>query len=103
MTPVADSQETFLSLVWLEGMFRTFKAAAVSHLDGLLSFLMKEARNSWELPTSQVQLLVVAKPQGPPSPDKGLAFGHLAARPGDQLEGGEVRSCATVFYCLSEL
>lgn len=39
-------------------------AAAVSHLDGLLSFLMKAARNSWELPTSQVQLLVGAKPRG---------------------------------------
>ena len=39
-------------------------AAAVSHLDGLLSFLTKAARNSWELPTSQVQLLVGAKPRG---------------------------------------
>jgi hypothetical protein len=38
--------------------------AAVSHLDGLLSFLTKAARNSWELPTSQVQLLVGAKPRG---------------------------------------
>lgn len=39
-------------------------AAAASHLQGLLSFLMKAARNSWELPTSQVQLLVSAKPRG---------------------------------------
>lgn len=39
-------------------------AATVSHLDGLLSFLTKVARNSWELPTSQVQLLVGAKPRG---------------------------------------
>lgn len=39
-------------------------AAAVSHLDGLLTFLTKAARNSWELPTSQVQLLVRTKPRG---------------------------------------
>ena len=38
--------------------------AAVSHLDGLLSFLMKAARNSWELPASQDQLLVGVKPRG---------------------------------------
>ena len=38
-------------------------ALAVSHLDGLLSFLMEAARNSGELPTSQVQLLVGAKPR----------------------------------------
>lgn len=34
----------------------------ISHLDGLLSFLTKAARTSWELPTAQVQLLVGAKP-----------------------------------------
>ena len=39
-------------------------AAALSHLDGLLSFLTKSARNSWELPASQVQLLVGVKPRG---------------------------------------
>ena len=39
-------------------------AAAVFHLDGLLSFLTKASRNSWELPTSQVELLVGAKPRG---------------------------------------
>ena len=39
-------------------------AATVSHLDGLLSFLTKVGRNSSKLPTSQVQLLVGAKPRG---------------------------------------
>lgn len=39
-------------------------AAAASQLDGQHSFLTKAARNSWELPTSQVQLLVGAKPSG---------------------------------------
>ena len=39
-------------------------AAAVFHLDGLLSFLAKVALNSWELPTSQVQLLLGASPRG---------------------------------------
>ena len=49
-------------------------AAAVSHLDGLLSFLMKAARNSWELPTSQVQLLVGAKPRGSSFSRYGFSF-----------------------------
>lgn len=49
-------------------------AAAVSHLDGLLSFLAKAARNSWELPTSQVQLLVGAKPRGPTFFRYGFSF-----------------------------
>ena len=49
-------------------------AAAVSHLDGLLSFLMKAARNSWELPTSQVQLLVGAKPRGTAFARYGFTF-----------------------------
>jgi hypothetical protein len=49
-------------------------AAAVSHLDGLLSFLTKAARNSWELPTSQVQLLVGAKPRGTSFSRYGFSF-----------------------------
>ncbi len=49
-------------------------AAAVSHLDGLLSFLTKSARNSWELPTSQVQLLVGAKPRGTSFARYGFTF-----------------------------
>ena len=49
-------------------------ALAVSHLDGLLSFLMKAARNSWELPTSQVQLLVGAKPRGTAFARHGFTF-----------------------------
>jgi len=49
-------------------------AAAVSHLDGLLSFLTKAARNSWELPTSQVQLLVGAKPRGATFSRYGFSF-----------------------------
>ena len=49
-------------------------ALAVSHLDGLLSFLMKAARNSWELPTSQVQLLVGAKPRGTTFSRYGFSF-----------------------------
>ena len=49
-------------------------AAAVSHLDGLLSFLTKAARNSWELPTSQVQLLVGAKPRGASFSRYGFSF-----------------------------
>jgi hypothetical protein len=49
-------------------------AAAVSHLDGLLSFLTKAARNSWELPTSQVQLLVGAKPRGASFSRCGFSF-----------------------------
>jgi hypothetical protein len=74
MTPVADSQETFLRLVRLEGLFGTFKAASVFYLAGLLSFLMKAARNSWELPTSQVQLLVGAKPRGTTFARYGFTF-----------------------------
>jgi hypothetical protein len=49
-------------------------AAAVSHLDGLLSFLTKAARNSWELPTSQVQLLVGARPRGSSFSRYGFSF-----------------------------
>lgn len=49
-------------------------AAAVSHLDGLLSFLAKAARSSWELPTSQVQLLVGAKPRGTTFARYGFTF-----------------------------
>lgn len=49
-------------------------AAAVAHLDGLLSFLTKAARNSWELPTSQVQLLVGAKPRGATFSRYGFSF-----------------------------
>ncbi len=49
-------------------------AAAVQHLDGLLSFLTKAARNSWELPTSQVQLLVGAKPRGATFSRYGFTF-----------------------------
>lgn len=49
-------------------------AAAVAHLDGLLSFLTKAARNSWELPTSQVHLLVGAKPKGAVFSRYGFAF-----------------------------
>lgn len=49
-------------------------AAAVAHLDSLLSFLTKAARNSWELPTSQVQLLVGAKPRGTAFSRYGFTF-----------------------------
>ena len=49
-------------------------AAALSHLDGLLSFLTKSARNSWELPASQVQLLVGAKPRGSSFSRYGFSF-----------------------------
>ena len=49
-------------------------AAAASHLDGLLTFLTKAALNSWDLPTSQVQLLVGAKPRGATFSRQGLSF-----------------------------
>jgi hypothetical protein len=49
-------------------------AGAVSHLDGLLSFLTKAVRNSWELPTSQVQLLVGGKPRGSTFSRYGFSF-----------------------------
>jgi hypothetical protein len=49
-------------------------AAAVSHLDGLLSFLTKAARLGWELPTSQVQLLLGAKPRGAAMERYGFTF-----------------------------
>ena len=49
-------------------------AAAVTHLDGLLSFLTKAARLGWELPTSQVQLLLGAKPRGASMERYGLTF-----------------------------
>jgi len=57
-----------------EGAPGELMAASVSHLDGLLSFLTKAARNSWELPTSQVQLLVGAKPRGTTFPRYGFTF-----------------------------
>lgn len=49
-------------------------AAAVSHLDGLPSFLLQAARNRWELPTSHVQLLVGAKPRGATFARYGFTF-----------------------------
>ena len=49
-------------------------AAAVTHLDGLLSFLTKAARLGWELPTSQVQLLLGAKPRGASMERYGFTF-----------------------------
>lgn len=49
-------------------------AATVQHLDGLLSFLTKAARNSWELPTSQVELLVGARPRGSAFSRYGFTF-----------------------------
>lgn len=49
-------------------------AAAVLHLDGLLSFLTKAARLGWELPTSQVQLLVGCKPRGASLERYGFTF-----------------------------
>ncbi len=62
--PLGGGQEALEELV----------AAAMSHLDGLLSFLTKAARNSWELPTSQVQLLVGAKPRGTSFSRYGFSF-----------------------------
>lgn len=50
------------------------EAAAVLHLDGLLSFLTKAARLGWELPTSQVQLLLGAKPRGASLDRYGFTF-----------------------------
>ena len=44
------------------------------HLDGLLSSLTKAARNSGELPTSQAQLLVGAKPRGASVSRYGFSF-----------------------------
>jgi hypothetical protein len=49
-------------------------AAAVLHLDGLLSFLTKAARLGWELPTSQVQLLLGARPRGSSMERYGFTF-----------------------------
>ncbi len=49
-------------------------AAAVLHLDGLLSFLTKAARLGWELPTSQVQLPVGARPRGSSLERYGFTF-----------------------------
>ena len=48
--------------------------AEVEHLDRLLSFLTKAARNSWCLPTSKVQLLVGAKPRGSKLERYGFVF-----------------------------
>jgi len=49
-------------------------AAAVDPLDGLLPFLTKAARNRWELPTSQAQLLVGAKSRGATFSRYGFSF-----------------------------
>ena len=49
-------------------------AAVVLHLDGLLSFLTKAARLGWELPTSQVQLLLGTKPRGASLERYGFTF-----------------------------
>ena len=49
-------------------------AAAVLHLDGLLSFLAKAARLGWELPTSQVHLLLGTKPRGASLERYGFTF-----------------------------
>jgi hypothetical protein len=49
-------------------------AAAVDPLDGLLPFLTKAARNRWELPTSQAQLLVGAKARGNTFSRYGFSF-----------------------------
>jgi hypothetical protein len=49
-------------------------AAAVLHLDGLLSFLTKAARLGWELPTSQVHLLLGTKPRGASLERYGFTF-----------------------------
>lgn len=61
MILVEDSQEMFLRL---EYSFRSLTGTDVFHLDDLLFFLTKAARNSWELPTSHFHLLVGAKPRG---------------------------------------
>lgn len=89
MILVADDQETFLRLVRLKDLFRTLKAAAVSHLDGLLSFLAKASQVSWEFP----HLPGPASGGGQTPRDHLLQIRvHLKAcweaRPGDQLEGG---------------
>jgi len=49
-------------------------AEDVSRLEGLLSFLTKAGRNNWEIPTSQVQLLVGAKPRGTTFSRYGFTF-----------------------------
>ena len=49
-------------------------AAAVAPIDGLLPSLTKAARNSWELPASQVQLLEGAKPRGSSFSRYGFSF-----------------------------
>jgi hypothetical protein len=49
-------------------------ASAVQHLDGLLSFLTKASRNRWELPTSQLELLVGARPRGSSFSRYGFTF-----------------------------
>lgn len=49
-------------------------AAAVAPIDGLLPSLTKAARNCWELPASQVQLLVGAKPRGSSFSRYGFSF-----------------------------
>jgi hypothetical protein len=49
-------------------------AVTISHLDGLLSYMMKAARKSRELPASRVQLLVVAEPRGATFSRYGLSF-----------------------------
>lgn len=49
-------------------------AVAVAPIDGLLPSLTKAARNSWEPPASQVQLLVGAKPRGSSFSRYGFSF-----------------------------
>jgi hypothetical protein len=71
MILVEDSQEMFLRL---EYSFRSLTGTDVFHLDALLFFLTKADRNSWELPTSQVQLLVGVKPRGTTFSRYGFTF-----------------------------
>jgi len=49
-------------------------AAEVEHLERLLSFLSKAARLGWSLPTSSVELLLVAKPRGAAMERFGFTF-----------------------------
>ena len=55
------------------------RAAVIQHLHQLLSFLTKAARNSWELPTSQVEHLVGGQTAGDPHFP---AWAHLPDRLG---------------------
>ena len=58
----------------LQNALERLVTAAVSHLDGLLTFLSKAAQNSSELPNSQAQLLVGAKPRGTTFSRYGFSF-----------------------------